>query len=124
MATLNLTKIFVNLLSTGAAVSGQSAPGRGEVYEAAGEVRIYAGGRRRSIASVGEQGTFTFKLLMLTRADVDLLHTWQQQAVQVRDHKGRLFVGVYYGLTISEYRDRARWDVAITLHVVDVPTAV
>lgn len=118
MATLTLNKIWVNLYSTGQAVSANSVPGREETYEVAGEVRTYAGGRRRAISTEGVIGVFKFALRLVARSDVDTLLTWVGQPVQVRDHKGRRFVGVYYGLAIGEYVAETGWDVGIVLNVV------
>lgn len=118
MATLSLTKTYVNLVSTGAAVSGQSGRGRGEEYAADGEVTTFAGGRRRSITAVGVATKYTFRLLFLPRASVDLLQAWQGQLVQVRDHKGRRFFGVYHQVAVDEIVSRSTWHVAIGLIAV------
>lgn len=125
MATLNLTAIWINLMSSGAAVSAQSAQGRGEGYTTAGSVRSYAGGRQRSVMTVGEAGSYAFVLRLVPRSTVDTLRTWAGQAVQVRDNKGRRFFGVYYALAISEWVDSSTvWDLAITLSVVTANEAV
>jgi|SRR6476469_72634 len=122
--TLTLTKVFVNLMSSGAAVSAQSAPGRAEKYEMAGETRTYAGGRRRSITIAGEVGTYTFVLRLAVRADIETLRNWIGSTVEVRDHKGRRFFGTYYQIEIAEYRDALFWDVGITLSVVTTDEGV
>jgi hypothetical protein len=124
MATLTLTAVWINLLSSGAAVTAQSAPDRTEVYAVAGETRTYAGGRRRAVTSAGELGTYAFTLLLLARADVETLRSWQGLPVQVRDHKGRRFFGTFYGVNIAEYIDRSRWEVSITLSVVTAAEGV
>ena len=118
MPTLTLTKTFVNLVSTGAAVSGQTSRGRGETYQLPGEVRTYAGGRRRAITGVGEAGTYTFTLLLVSRTSADTLRGWKGQLVQVRDHRGRKFYGVYFETPTAEYVDRSLWNVSITLSIV------
>lgn len=123
MATLQLNAVWVNLLATGQAVKGASARGRGETYRVPGEVRTYAGGRRRSITMAGELGRYTFRMRRLTRTDVETLRGWAGQAVQVRDNKGRLFRGVFYDVDIVEYLD-AKWDVAIALDVVTADEGV
>jgi hypothetical protein len=118
MATLNLTKVFVNLVSTGAAVSGVSARDRAEDYTIPGETRTYAGGRRRAITQAGELGTYKFQLMLISRASVDTLRSWQGQTVQVRDNKGRRFFGVFYGVSVVEIVSRSTWHVSIELSVV------
>lgn len=124
MATLTLGKGFVNLVATGQAVSGYMDPDRGEDYEVPGEVRTYAGGRRRSITAAGEAGTYRPVFRNVPRTTVETLRTWQGQLVQVRDNVGRRFVGVYHGVTPTEIRGAGTWDVGFTLTVVTAPEGV
>ena len=125
IATLVLDQIWVNLLSTGAAVSAQSAPDRAETYTIPGTVRTYAGGRQRSINTAGEMGTFKFTLRVTVRANVETLRTWQGQAVQVRDHKGRRWFGTFFGVDVMEYvSSNTLWDVNITMQVVTATEGV
>lgn len=125
MAILNLTKVFVNLYATGASVSAASAPGRPESYQVPGETRMYAGGRRRSITQEGELGAYAVTLLQVPRVDVETLRNWKGQVVQVRDNKGRLFVGTFYLVAITEYRDTATvFDVAIALDTLTAAVGV
>lgn len=124
MATLTLVSLFINRVSTGEAVSGRSARGRPEDYSSPGEVRTYAGGRRRSITAAGEAGTYKFTLLLVPRTTVETLRAWQGELVQVRDNKGRRFFGVYHGVSIVEIISRATWHVSIELSVVTATEAV
>jgi hypothetical protein len=124
MATLTLTKTWINLLTSGVAVSGQTARDRPENYTVPGAVRPYAGGRQRAVTSAGVLGTYKFQLLLVSRATVDTLYSWQGLTVQVRDHKGRRFFGVFYGLSIAEIVSRATWNVTIDLTVVTATEGV
>ena len=124
MATLKLSKIWVNLASSGQAVASASAPGRPESYQIGGEVRTYAGGRQRAITRKGEAGTYEFRLLLLDRDAVETLRDWTGQLVQVRDNRGRRYFGVYFGLGVVEQRGRSTWHVDITLRVVTVDEGV
>lgn len=124
MATLNLTKVFVNLVSTGEFVSGQSARGRPEDYKANVSVRTYAGGRRRAIVVPGVEATFGFTLLLVPRSTVETLRQWAGQQVQVRDHKGRVFYGVYDKVSVAEIVSRTTWNVSIELQVVTAEPGV
>lgn len=125
MATLTLSKMFINLMSSGAAVSAASAPGRTDDFEVPGESRLYAGGRRRSITQAGQVGEFSFTLLLVTTADLATLRTWAGQLVQVRDNLGRRFFGVFRKVPASEIRGKpGRWTVGITLDVLTVDEAV
>jgi hypothetical protein len=124
MATLQLTALWVNLMGTGQAVSGQSAPGRTETYTVPGEFRTYSGGRRRSITAAGEAGKYTFTLRTVSRTTVETLRGWAGQTVQVRDNKGRRFFGTYYSIDVVEYRADALWDVGISLATVSADEGV
>jgi len=125
IATLTLTKLFVNLLSTGASVSAQSQPDRLATYEKRGDVRIYAGGRLRSITQEGAPGTFVFVLVDVTRAQITLLRSWAGLPVQVRDNRSRIFQGVYYRVNEIERRNEPTlYDVPIELDVITFVEAV
>ena len=119
MAVLTLSMLWINRLDNGAAISAQSAD-RGRTHDQAGEVRTYAGGRQRAVTIAGERGQFTFRLAYVTLATVELLRSWVGADVQVRDHRGQRFVGVFFGVTIAEYKDPTSYDVAIVLHTVTV----
>lgn len=124
MATLTLTKLFINLLATGQAVSGSSDPSRTQQHDMQGEVRTYAGGRQRSVTQEGVRGTFGFQLVAVSKTDVDTLTSWIGQTVTVRDHRGQRFVGVYYGVEIGEYPDPLLWSAGIQLNAVTVSEGV
>jgi len=126
IATLTLTALWVNLVSTGAAVSAYSDPGRSRVHDIAGDVRTYAGGRQRSASQTGERTVFSFQLLGVTAATCDTLRLWVGQTVQVRDHRGQRFFGVYYSVDMGAgRRDKVGvYDPAITLKGVTYTEAV
>lgn len=118
MATLTLTKLWINVLATGEAVSGFSLD-RGEELDMDGGVRTYAGGRRRAYTTPGDIGTFGFTLRHMTKADVDTLKLWRGILVQVRDHRGQRFVGVYRKVKPDEVKsDINLYDVSMTLETV------
>lgn len=124
MATLNLNRVWVNRIDTGESVSALTAPDRPRSASRAGEVRTYAGGRQRAVTKAGKRGTFGFVLRTVPLSTVLLLEDWMGVPVQVRDHKGQLFVGVYFEVPGREYLDRSVWDVSITLAVVTAPLGV
>jgi len=119
MAVVTLTKLWINRLDSGAAVSAQSA-GRARMHDQAGEVRTYAGGRQRAVTQAGERGTFTARLVDVSLATVDVLRAWVGADVQVRDHRGQRFFGVFFAVTITESKDPALYDAAIVLRTVTV----
>lgn len=124
IATLNLTKVWVNLLATGATVSAQSGPDRGRQHDQAGEVRTYAGGRQRSITTAGERGQFTVTLVDVSLTTVELLRGWIGQPVQLRDHRGQRFFGVFYAVNVIEAKDPVYYNVAIDLRTLTVAEGV
>lgn len=124
MASITLDRMWVNLLATGASVSGFSRD-RASSFSTAVEVRQYAGGRQRAVSSVGEAGTFSFTLVDVPAATVDTLRLWAGQAVQVRDDRGRLFVGVYAGVTPTDQPYRPDlYAVAVTVQAVTADVGV
>lgn len=124
MATLVLNRVWVNLVATGQGVSGMSARDRSEDYAVPLEVRTYAGGRRRSIRSAGTMGGYKVQLLLIPRATVDTLVSWEGQLVQVRDHKGRRFFGVYPSVEVVEIVSRSTWHAGFELTVVTAAEGV
>lgn len=125
MATLNLTKLWINLLATGQAVSGYSDPDRVADYEIPGDMVTFASGRQRSITSAGQQTVFKVALVDVSRTVVDTLILWQGQTVQVRDNLGRVFVGTYYSVSEQEIRGGGgTYQVGFALKVATVDEGV
>lgn len=122
MATVTLTKLFINLQSTGASVSCTSQPGREVTYHRRGEVRIFAGGRLRGISLEGAPNTFSFVLQDVTRSQIDTLRLWAGLPVQVRDNRGRIWVGVFFDVDEHErFNEPTLYEVPIVLYgVTDV----
>jgi hypothetical protein len=113
---LTLTRTWINLLSTGEAISAATVRGsRTQVYNNAVEVRTYANGRRRSIAAVGEDGEISFQLTLLDQATKDKLRTWASQAVQVRDWRGQKWFGVFANVDVGEYTPATLYSATLTL---------
>jgi hypothetical protein len=104
MPVLTLTAMWINLVSSGEAVSAQSDDSRAREYADSGEVRTFGEGRQRSVSSEGERGSFAFTLVDVTEDELTTLREWKKQLVQVRDYRGRRFFGTYYGLTVAEPR--------------------
>lgn len=116
MTTLTLNVVWINLVSTGEAISAPSTD-RGQVYGIAGEVRPYAGGRQRFIGQEGEQGQFTITLRRLTLTQVGTLRTWEGKTVLFRDRRGQSMYGVFASVTPLEYKELL-YDAAIVIGLV------
>jgi hypothetical protein len=124
MVTLDLKRVFVNLVSTGEAVSAPSAIARTRNHDMDGEVRTYAGGRQRFVGQVGEKVQFTFTLRMVTLDTVDTLRSWMGENLQVRDHRGQRFFGVFHNMDVIELRPSTMYDVTMTLRITTTEEAV
>lgn len=114
MATLTLSRMWINLLDTGAAVSAYSAD-RSEDEGVNGDVVTFAGGRQRAILSEGTNRTYTFKLRDVVDADVATLKSWNGRSVCVRNDRGLRIFGVYFDLKIDERKTKGYYDVSMTV---------
>ena len=114
MAILSLTKIWVNLVLTGAGVAAYSSE-RGFSAQVAGDVRTYAGGRQRAITAPGKRRQFAFKLRDVSDLDRATLDAWAGKLVCVRDYRGNKYFGIYFDLSITERRTLALNDISMTL---------
>lgn len=117
MAKLELRQVWINLLSSGVAVHGWSSD-RGRETSVDGEVRKYAGGRLRAVSSVGTRGSFAFKLRDITNNDIEMLKSWYGQPVVVRDHRGRVYFGVFFSVQETERKDVSLYDASLTLQEI------
>lgn len=115
MATLVLDRFWVNLMSDGTAVAAYSDPDRTGQFAVPGEVRTYAGGRRRAVSQEGEEVTYGVMLVDLTKAQVDTLTAWKGRALQIRDNRGQRLVGTYFGVARTEQKD-GNYRVAFTFN--------
>lgn len=120
MATLTLTKAWINRLDTGEAVSAQSSVDRTREHGITGEVRQYAGGRQRAVTRAGEQGSFQFTLRLVPAATVEKLRTWVGVPVLVRDWRGQAFYGVFFRVPVIEQRSPVEYDVQVSLSTTTV----
>lgn len=124
MATLNLTKRWINRWDNGAAVSSQSLPRPDLEHGVTGRVDTFAGGRQRGITQVGTRTRWSFGLRDITLTTKDLLATWLGQTIQVRDNRGQMHVGIFVDLVVVEHKAPTLYDVAIVLRTVTVPEGV
>lgn len=125
MATLTLTKVWINRQDTGEAISAQSLPTRSRSHSDDGEVRTYAGGRQRAILRAGERGQFDFTLVRVSATTVDTLRLWKGLPVQVRDHRGQRFWGIFLEVPVIELRDEvAFYNVPLSLRIITVTEGV
>ncbi|MFI5833218.1 hypothetical protein ACIA5A_06025 [Micromonospora sp. NPDC051300] len=118
MATLTLTRLWINLLADGSAISAYSSD-RSRSYTVPTDVRTYAGGRQRAVTAEGAKRQFEFTLTPVIAATVTQLEAWAGQTVQVRDHRGQRFYGVYATVGVGELRD-GTYTASISLQGVTV----
>jgi hypothetical protein len=120
VAILTLTRVWVNRIDTGEAVSAQSGIDRTREHSIVGEVRTYAGGRQRAVTQAGEQGQFQVTLRFLPFATVEKLRTWIGVPVYIRDARGQSFAGVFFTVPVTEHRSPLDYDVTINLRTITV----
>ena len=124
MATLTLDRVWINRIDTGEGISGMSVPGRQRSSAMDGAVHAYSGGRRRAITVGTAGGSWSFILRLQTLSNVEQIESWIGVPVQVRDNRSQVFYGVYLGVSVSELRDPAYFEVGIDLQLVTVPEGV
>lgn len=125
MATLTLSRTWVNLLSTGEGVSAYRATDDPDTVEVRGQVVTYAGGRMRAVTSEGSPGSWSLPLVMVPYATTEKLRGWMGQAVQVRDNRGRKQFGVILSVPRSPWRESLdTYNVPLTLLAISVVEGV
>lgn len=115
MTVLNLTRLWINRVDTGDAISGASGRDRVTNYGMDGEVRKYASGRLRSVTTAGLRINVPRSLVALDFATKEKLVTWLGLNVQVRDHRGNKWFGVFYGVDVTDYMAPGLYAATITL---------
>jgi hypothetical protein len=124
MTTLTLTKLWINRLDTGEAIAAQTGRERSQQFGVDLTVRQYAAGRRRAVAVEGEAGELNWRVIAVSRTLKDQLRSWSGLAVQVRDHRGQKFYGVFAGVAVSEYMRPDLYAVSFTLQTVSFTEGV
>lgn len=124
MAVLDLDRVWINRLDTGEAVAARSRVERDQSWADDGDVRPYAGGRRRSVTMEGESGRFRFSLRDVTLTQLATLRSWKGLAVQVRDARGQRFFGVFFTVDVLERRAPTLYDVSIPLDTITFDESV
>lgn len=115
MASVELGRTWVTLLSTGQSVNGWTGRGRVHSRKREGEVKRLAGGRFRAVSTLGVRKSQDFVLRDLAEADITLLEEWQGQTVIIRDNRGRRMFGVYWDLNFIDRVDPTYYDVALSV---------
>lgn len=86
-----------------------ASPERSSEVELDGEVRFYAGGRRRVITSARDTAKYPLTLQWLTDAQVATLTGWRGRVLLLRDAFGRRVFGSYLALDVKDvYVDGGR----------------
>jgi hypothetical protein len=125
MATLNLTKCWINLATTGESVTAQRIDNGEDTRAVAGRVATYSGGRQRAVTQEGVMGTWPVTLTQVSAADTATLRSWMGQTILVRDSRGRKEYGVVLEVPRSAWKDQLdTYDVALTLQLVSYDESV
>lgn len=116
MTVLALNRLWLNRADTGDAISGASGKDRATSYAMDGEVRKYASGRMRSVVTAGLRVDVTRSLVALDYATKEKLVGWLGLNVQLRDHRGNKWFGVFFAVDVTEYQRPDLYAAAVTLH--------
>jgi hypothetical protein len=114
MAMLELDRVWITHIDSGLQVAAYSADRSGG-RAIPGEVRTYAGGRRRAIIGEGVTGTVAFRLRSVPPADIATLEAWMGDLVRWRDWRGQKFYGAYFAVERQERVRPDQYDLAIRL---------
>lgn len=126
MTSVQLTRTWITNVVTREMLGLFTAPDRPQSYTAAGEVRVYGGGRMRGITKAGMSHTWKFELQEMTLAQVATLTGWVDDGVTVlvRDHRGQSMYGTFFQVDVTEQPAQtptgAYYAAAITLQSVTV----
>jgi hypothetical protein len=115
MTILVLNKLWLDRFDTGESIAGASGRDRGTSVAVSGEVRTYANGRRRAITAVGARGSVTRRMVQLDYATKEKLISWLGANMQMRDHRGNKWFGVFFAVEITEYMRPDLYAASITL---------
>ncbi len=126
MATLSLTKTWLNLVATGAAISAWREHGAdADAVAMDGAVATYAGGRQRSVTVEGVSGNMPFTLIAVPVADTLTLRSWYGETVLYRDNLGRKMYGVLFEDSRTPWKQSpGMYNVSMVLQLVDVDETV
>lgn len=114
---LTLTRLWLNRMDTGEAISGAGGRNPTTSYGMDGGVRTYASGRRRAVATAGVKTEVPRTMIALDLATKDKLISWLGSNCQLRDHRGNKWFGVFYDVAISDYMRPDLYAATITLAV-------
>lgn len=102
MTTLPLVHLWLNRMDTAEEFHAVSARDRPTGHSVDGSVRTYASGRRRAISTAGTKGEVSRTFVDITQTQKDQLITWLGTSVQMRDHRGNKWYGVFFTVAIGE----------------------
>lgn len=117
MAAIELTKLWINLLSTGQGVAFPSL-GTDSDLGVAGTVRTYAGGRQRYVSREGRGGQLERTLRLVSQRLCEVLESWIGQTVMLRDARGQWWWGVFSKVTRRAVKGSTLYDVTIGVELV------
>jgi hypothetical protein len=127
---VQLSKLWLTNVVSLESIGAGSDPKRAQAYSVKGEIRTYAGGRQRSVGSIGAAGQWSFTLVELTLTQVNTLRTWMASGVTVfaRDHRGQSMYGTFFAVDVGENMAQtiayATYTADVALQRVDVVEGV
>lgn len=104
MTTISLDHVWINLSADPSVY--QEFPNMAELSvtsSTAGEVRQYAGGRRRIVRRAGRARSVSLTIPYCDRARIEWLEENAGELVCVRDDRGRKIWGVFFEVAVQEH---------------------
>lgn len=124
MASVTLSRVWINLASDMSQSVSARSNGRSDVRSVAGQVRTYSGGRRRVVTRAGTQQTVGATLVLLTAMQVSTLESWRGALVLFRDSFGRKVWGTFLAVPVTDNLDDSTFNVALVLESITHSEAV
>lgn len=114
MASVTLARIYLHTASDLADHEKFWSDQPAESLHQAGEIRTYAGGRRRIITRAVRTQTIGISLLDVSDDQKAWLELHMGDEMVYRDPQSRIFGGAYFDIDPSDYPDGSGWEVALT----------
>lgn len=122
---VTFTNIWITDVASSVSVVGAS-PTRDVSAALTGEIRFYAGGRRRIITTPADTVTYPLALEWVSDTDTAQLVAWRGRVLLLRDTLGRRVFGTYFQVNQSDVTRGAEFwhNVTLSFSQIDYNEAV
>ncbi len=124
MAAIRLDRAHLNAVADLNDGVSFATSGRSFDVAQAGEVRVYAGGRKRVVTRPLKTRTFGLTAVRVPGATLSWLNDHAGQLLLFRDHRGRRYFVTYFGLGIEDVKIAPLFNVTLQLQEITHQEAV